>query len=273
MKKKLQTVFAPMDPARTQVWSCGGGTQSAAIAALIIQGRLPKPDIAVMVDTGREKSATWRYAEAVLIPELRKVGIELEIIAKEKYATVDLWSGEDGRLPVLPVFTTENTAETGKVGKLTNYCSGEWKREVTARYLRRDRGVQQIENWIGYSFDERRRISAPRSLWNRPRYPLIQDVPMRRNGCIIVVTEEMGWPQPPRSACWNCPNQSNAEWAKMRNEDPEDFAQAVALDHLLRETDPHAYLHESAVPLDQADFSEPSEAPNLFGCDSGLCFV
>lgn len=27
-----------------QVWMCGGGTQSVAIAALIVQGKLPKPD-------------------------------------------------------------------------------------------------------------------------------------------------------------------------------------------------------------------------------------
>ena len=44
---------------RNLIWSCGGGTQSAAIAALIVQGRLPIPDISLMVDTEREKSGTW----------------------------------------------------------------------------------------------------------------------------------------------------------------------------------------------------------------------
>lgn len=40
--------------AATQVWSCGGGTQSGAIASLIRLGKLPRPDYAFMTDTGRE---------------------------------------------------------------------------------------------------------------------------------------------------------------------------------------------------------------------------
>jgi hypothetical protein len=40
--------------ARRRLWSSGGGTQSTAIAVLILQGRLPKPDLAVIVDTERE---------------------------------------------------------------------------------------------------------------------------------------------------------------------------------------------------------------------------
>ena len=42
----------------TEIWSCGGGTQSGAIAVLIGQGKLPKPDLCFMTDTGREKSST-----------------------------------------------------------------------------------------------------------------------------------------------------------------------------------------------------------------------
>ena len=56
-----------------QVWSNGGGTQSAAIAALIIKGELPKPDLAVTSDTGREASETWRFHDEVLGPELHQV--------------------------------------------------------------------------------------------------------------------------------------------------------------------------------------------------------
>jgi hypothetical protein len=42
-----------------EVFSSGGGTQSAAIAALIVQGRLPKPDFVVIADTDYECSSTW----------------------------------------------------------------------------------------------------------------------------------------------------------------------------------------------------------------------
>ena len=36
----------------TTAWSCGGGVDSTAIAMLIIEGKLPKPDLAWMVDVG-----------------------------------------------------------------------------------------------------------------------------------------------------------------------------------------------------------------------------
>jgi len=42
----------------TEVFSTGGGTQSTAIAGLIVQGLLPKPEICVIADTGREMPTT-----------------------------------------------------------------------------------------------------------------------------------------------------------------------------------------------------------------------
>lgn len=39
---------------RFTVWSSGGGTQSSAIAVLILKRLLPRPDRAVIADTGRE---------------------------------------------------------------------------------------------------------------------------------------------------------------------------------------------------------------------------
>lgn len=44
-----------------EVWSCGGGVQSVAIGALIVGGKLPMPDVAVIADTGRETGRTWAY--------------------------------------------------------------------------------------------------------------------------------------------------------------------------------------------------------------------
>src|SRR4051812_11977214 len=82
------------------VWSCGGGTQSAAIAALIVLGELPKPEAAVISDTGREASETWRYFESVLRPELAAVGVNLVRLPHSfdgtGWNTVDLFGGKDG---------------------------------------------------------------------------------------------------------------------------------------------------------------------------------
>src|SRR5208283_3302697 len=145
--------------------------------ALIVQGRLPKPDIALIVDTEREKSTTWYYYDSVLKPKLAKVGVDLVRVPKSKYATVDLWSSSGDLL--IPAFTDKN----GEKGKLQTYCSNEWKKRVIMRYLR-ECGVESCQNWLGISLDEMKRVRTGDKLWFQPRYPLIYDVPMRRNQCV-----------------------------------------------------------------------------------------
>lgn len=257
------------------VWSCGGGRQSTAIAGLIVQGRLPKPDYAIMVNTGRERSSTWRYVNAVLIPELARVGIPLEIISKEKYATVDLWGGKDGKTLLLPVFTDQS----GAIGKMTNFCSGEWKRRVIERYMRDVHRVRSWVSWLGMSTDETKRVRIRETeSGNLNRYPLVYDVPMSTDECVRFIKEELGWPKAPKSTCWTCPNQSDEQWLEMKQNDPDDFAKAVALDKANRLIDPNAFLHKSCVPLDEVDFetlcTQKAEASTgKDGCDSGYCFT
>ena len=246
----------------TQVWSFGGGTQSAAIAALILQGRLPKPDLAVISDTGREKETTWSYLETVVQPALQSVGTEIVAVKKSDWATVDLRS-TTGEFVLIPAFTNIRGAQ----GKLPAYCSTEWKRRVIQRWLRAQ-GVKECEVWLGMSVDEMRRVRQSGEGWFRHRYPLIFDVPMRRSECISLVMDQMGWPEPPRSACWMCPQMSDAEWRGMS---PEDFAKAVEFEREQRVADPNFYLHESCVPLDQVDFTS-SQTALFAGCESGYCF-
>ena len=92
---------------RTQIWNNGGGTQSAAIATLIVTGKLPKPDLAVIADTGREKSATWDYLDRYIAPALESVGVTMRRVKKEDYATKDLYGGADGQTLLIPAFTTQ----------------------------------------------------------------------------------------------------------------------------------------------------------------------
>ena len=117
------------------VWACGGGVQSAAIAALICRGELPKPDVAVIADTEREKSTTWAYYDAVLAPNLEKAGVILHRVPKSLYAKVDLYAlkeEEDGSHKILmPMFTDQS----GTVGKLPLFCSKEWKARVCDRFV------------------------------------------------------------------------------------------------------------------------------------------
>lgn len=270
--------FVDLDPSfdvhQTSVWSCGGGRQSVAIAGLICLGQINPPDYSVIVNTGREASATWRYAESVLIPELAKVGITLEIASKEKYATVDLWGGADGKALLLPAFTNI----TGKVGKMTNFCSGEWKRRVLERYMRDVHRAPKWVTWLGMSTDEMRRVRLrDDESGNLREYPLIYGPrPMSTEECLAFITSELGWPEAPKSACWQCPNKTDQQWKYSRDFYPDEFKESCLLDRAIRLIDPHAYLHKSCVPLDEVDFDAlcdnalPAEKE---GCDSGYCFT
>jgi hypothetical protein len=224
-----------------QVWSCGGGTQSGAIAVLIAQGRLPRPDIAFMTNTGRERSSTWPFVEGFIRPQLARVGVELQIIQAADFASLDIFSGDT---ILLPGYTTLN----GQIGKLSPFCSGKWKRDVAERWLR-SIGVEQCRNWIGISRDEPQRIRAQHRPWLFLWYPLVFEVPMTRPACVNLIRGE-GWTGPiPHSACYMCPNHGDPEWIDMKQNQPEDFRAACEEEAQARLKDPHFYLHPSCVPL------------------------
>lgn len=264
-----------------EVFSSGGGTQSAAIAALIIQGRLPKPDFSVIVDTGREKGSTWDYHDSVIHPELAKVGIELHRVKFADWHAAPEhgmdWLSHNGNTVLLPAFTNQSDS----VGKLSGYCSDKWKVRVRDRWLS-SQGItrKDFRVWIGFSLDENRRtlrmMKGEEYRNGQIRFPLVEDVPMRRDQSIRLVME-MGWPTPPRSACYMCPNQTDEEWRETKKERPDEFALAARMDHEIRTQDGFVYLHRSCLPLEQVDFEKPKQDPedDLFtrACNSGGCFT
>lgn len=249
---------------KTQIWASGGGVQSAAIAALIVRG-LYKPDLAVIVDTEREQSTTWSYMDSVITPALSAVCVTLQRVAKSQYATVDLYGGKDGDSLLVPVFTTQG----GEIGKLPAYCSNEWKRRVVQRWASAQ-GVKECDMWLGISVDEMRRMTPGTDKWKN-RYPLIEQR-MTRDDCVALV-ERMGWPTPPRSSCWMCPNHTQEEWRDIKENKPDDWEKAVQFDKEIRKKDPHAFLHSDGIPLDKADLEERNGVLFGHGCNTGHCFV
>lgn len=256
-------------PQRAVTWSYGGGTQSIAIAILVAQGRLPKPECIVIADTGREASETWEYHEKHTAPLLASVGLRVEV-ASHDLATVDLYA-TDGKT-ILPMYTAE--------GALRAFCSSEWKKAVLRRFLR-SKGYgpkRPVATWIGISLDETERLKSSDVQWQKNHYPLCFDVPMRRSECIQLV-KDYGFPEPPKSSCWMCPYRRNAQWRRLRDHYPEDWRKAVALDAEVRERDPqHAlYLHDGRVALADADLGKDEETAALplfeAGCQAGYCWT
>jgi hypothetical protein len=238
------------------VWSYGGGQQTAAIAVLIHQGKLPKPDITVMADTGREAQITWDYLNQVMSSYLAQVGITVEI-APHSLATVDLYSPQGDIL--IPAYT--------KNGKLPTFCSVEWKQRPVRRYLRQ-RGVKQCRMWLGISTDEFQRAKTSNVKWIINEYPLLKMVPMNRIESRRLVMNE-GLPEPPRSSCWMCPHRSNREWLALGS---QDFGKAQQLEVKMREKDAELWLHKSRQPLLAINCHENAE--NVDFCDGGgLCWT
>lgn len=247
-----------------QVWSCGGGTQSGAIATLIRLGQLPKPDLAFMTDTGRERTSTWHFVDRFIRPSLETVGVDLTIVQATEFARIDVILENT---TLLPGYTTQS----GALGKLRPFCSGKWKQDVGERWMRAQ-GITHACNWIGISVDEATRVRSKHRAWLDLFYPLISRVPMRRHQCVQLIKDQ-GWTDPiPHSSCWCCPNHSDAEWIDMKLNWPEDFQQACDLEAEIRLSDPHFYMHPSCIPLAQVDFFAQRSMLSERGC-YGECFT
>jgi hypothetical protein len=263
--KKHQRHVSIQTTHETLTWSYGGGTQSVALVLLVAMGKLPKPDLIVMADTGDEATETWEYTFRYVLPLLDTLGLTIEL-APHELATVDLY-GHNGDL-LLPAYT--------HTGRFPTYCSSEWKKYVFRRYVR-SKGIERCVTWLGMSADEVERIKPSEVQWQQYAWPLAFDVPLTRAGCVQLVLN-YGWPHPPKSCCWDCPNRRNPQWLRLKTQYPGDFARAVTRDKQIRAADPlHAvYLHASRQPLDEVDFTRP-DTP-LFsdehdGCQTGYCFV
>lgn len=258
-----------------EIFSSGGGTQSTAIAALIIQEKLPRPDVIVIADTGFEKATTWQYLDAVVRPALAGIGLEVHRIGPEwatQPAHGNRFLSHNGNTVLIPGFTTQTE---GEVGKLSGYCSNTWKVEVVNRYLRKNFGIptREQKRWIGFSLDEAKR--AARMMLGADyragmvRFPLIHDCPLHRADAIQIV-KDMGWPDPPRSACYLCPNQDDKEW---QDNTPEENAQAAIYEIEIQKNDPNIWLHRSCQPIGTVTFDGPEIPNDERACSSGGCFI
>jgi len=227
--------------AAVSVWSCGGGVESTAIAVLVAEGVLPKPDIAVFVDCGWERKRTMSYLQDVLRPRLAAVGVRLQRVQTIEFGENELID----RRGYVAIPAYRRTAD-GKVTKLRTRCSGPWKARTAKRWLRRQ-GVVRCENWVGFAADESRRAKQSPNRWIRHRWPLIE-LGMDREDCLYAIGKA-GWPKPPRSNCVMCPQHSDSEWLRMANDEPGEFKRASEIEDLVLRRCPGTFLHRSCRAL------------------------
>jgi hypothetical protein len=246
--------------AAQQVWACGCGTQSTAIAALIVTGKLPKPDLAWFVDVGYEKQSTHRYLDSHLMPTMAKVGVQINVLKSSEYVSSDLFD-EQGycRLPLYRM-------HEGARQKFDARCSNLWKRVVAFRWLKAQ-GVERCDTWLGISTDEIKRARKSMTWWNQNRYPLVE-LGIDRGRCLWLIGK-LGWPEPPRTSCYFCPGNNDHSWISLKHNAPDDFARACETEDLIHERRADMFLHESCVPLRDVTFrNEDRLQMECFGSDA-----
>jgi hypothetical protein len=267
--------------------SLGAGVQSSTMALMAAHGEItPMPTAAVFADTHAEPESVYRWLEWLET----KLPFPVHRVSKGDLARVSLTvrDKKDGTgkwvKSLIPAFIQNPDGSRGIMGRACTFDYKVMQLEAAAKRIgeiKRNQKTVGVIQWIGISLDEAHRMKPARKAWVEHRWPLI-DAGMKRHDCLRWM-ERMGYPKPPRSACIYCPFHSDAEWRRLKDEEPKEFARAVQferdLQHAKSQTDNQRgkpFLHNSLKPLDQVDLSTDIERGQgeMFGNDcTGLCGV
>lgn len=243
------------------ILSLGAGVQSTTLALMAARGDIgPMPSYAVFSDTGAEPQRVYRHLDWLEtqlpfpIVRVRRDGLDLGA-----YHTLTMQTGLSKRSTV-PIYTANPN------GMMAKQCSKEFKTRPVQREIRRRAGLLPrqrapkgfiVEVWIGISKDEIHRVGTSETSYIHNRHPLVE-ANMTRQDCLNWLSLRQ-YPRAPKSSCIFCPFRDNDAWIAMGNDDPEDFAQAVAYDEAWRAGYPgmegEAYIHRSRKPLSDLDLT------------------
>ena len=261
------------------VFSSGGGVQSTACLVLAAQGKIPyRTFIFSNVGNKAESPLTIRYIHDVLKPYAKRHGLEWIDVAwiDRKNRVRDLYDDllEQERSINIPAFMPGGMPGNRK-------CTEAFKIKPIAKWIK-----QNAEGCVlgkGISTDEPHRATPSReSDCYTSAYPLIE-LGISRSDCLLIA-EDAGLPQPPKSSCWFCPFKTTDQWVTMRREKPNLFSKAVDLEQLLQERrktlgKDKVYLSSiggrkevdlADVIPDQLGLFEWQEEE---GCESGYCMT
>ena len=277
-----------------RVLNLGAGVQSTSIYLMMIDGLLPKADMAIFADCGDEPKAVYEHlAFLQTLP-----GTPIEIVSAGNLGD-NLSSGVNStgqRFVSIPSFMS-NEDDGNNTGIGRRQCTSEYKIHPIESRIRvlaggekgkrlpKDVTVTQI---FGLSFDKPKRVARVRGLYEGRKnwlaeFPLFDEF-MTRADCESYLEQRLPGRKVPRSACVFCPYRSDEEWLYLKTTDPEGFARAVQVDYAIRNPasastrglNAKQYLHRSCQPLDlvQLNPKPPSKQTLMnwsnFDCE-GMC--
>jgi hypothetical protein len=272
------------------VLSLGAGVQSTTLLLMYLAGEIEGHlDCAIFADVGWEPAAVYKQLEWLEGLAAAK-GLPVYRVSRGniRQDLVDAATGVISRVANPPYYVkNENEDNPDKGGMLWRSCTAEYKIRPIDRKIRELLGVEKgrrvpkgktVEQWMGISIDEWMRAKDNRKSYIKNRFPLIE-LGMSRKDCLYWLKTH-GYHEPPKSACIGCPYHSNAMWRDMKMNHPEDFADAVDFDHLVRPglpgTTGKVYVHRSMVPLDEVDLRNAEDLGqlSLFNQEcEGMCGV
>jgi hypothetical protein len=253
--------------------SLGAGVQSTTLLMLAAEGRLPGLDGAIFSDTGWEPAAVYTHLDRLDREVAQPAGIPIYRVSAGNIRDDAL--NPEHRFASMPLFI-RNT--DGGDGMTRRQCTSEYKLKPIKRQVRQLLGYEHprpiprgmhAEQWIGISRDEFGRAKDSGIGYLKSVFPLLDldgaadgREGWTRSDCLRYLRTR-GWASTPKSACIGCPFHGNAQWRKLRSEQPDEWADAVAFDHAIRAGNARgnangkpllgeAYLHRSRLPLDEA---------------------
>lgn len=239
--------------------SLGAGVQSTALYLMACEAPKPWFDVAIFADTGWEPAEVYAHLarlEAVdtIIPILRVSSGNIRNDALDP----------EHRFASMPLFVRN---PDGSEGMARRQCTSEYKLKPIKRAIRQllgyphpapiPKGVR-AQVAIGISTDEIGRAKDSDVKYMENVFPLI-DLDLSRTDCERYLKAN-GWGSVGKSACIGCPFHGNRQWRQLRDESPEEFADAVDFDNQIRNGSARAnaagkdlrgsmFLHRSRVPL------------------------
>lgn len=260
-----------------RILSLGAGVQSTTLLMLSADGTLPKLDAAVFSDTGWEPAAVYQHLNRLEEEVAKPAGIPIHRVATGNIRKDAL--NPQARYAQMPLYVR---GHGGGHGMLRRACTAEYKVKPIKEQVRRLLGYPHprpvpkgvfVEQWIGISSDESSRAARMTDdvQYMRNQFPLLflpggtsarSSISWTRKDCIRYLTAR-GFAETPKSACIGCPYTGNARWRQIRDERPEEWADAVDFDQQIRHgnaraiaegtpLEGEAFLHRSRVPLAQA---------------------
>lgn len=263
-----------------RVLSLGAGVQSTTLLLMMLHGEVERADHVIFADTGWEPKAVYKHLD-YLKGLMEEAKMPFHMVSKGNIREDFLTDGK--RYASMPLHLI---GEDGKKGMVRRQCTAEYKLAPLMKKQRELAGLKsgqrckehRITTIIGISWDEVQRIKDPQFSWIQHEYPLIEKR-ITRQDCLDWCADK-GYALPPRSACIGCPFKNADEWRALR-ENEEEWADAVEFDNALR-TLPHLvaryrgtpYLHQSKMPLAEADLRTKEEKGilSLFNQEcEGMC--